>query len=900
LTLVARCALFIHEDDLQHKQRATMEWPVEETGMRIPLGCGARPCRHLFARSALPIALTFRLVTSLAHPAEPRRGPGDSQAAAAPAMPSSIELREGLMIAVGRPRNREPLAIDPITAQLVRGSWTMPKAGDVVALAPAPDRRWEKITAGADGNFSRPGLHGGYLATTVDSPDDAVRILDASGHSVVYVGGEPRVGDRYGHGYVRLPMRLHKGPNTLLFRGARDGLRARLTVPKAPAFFDAGDVTAPDLIDGQDIEAEAAIVVVNATEAWRDDLTIAAGFPGGGEMRTAVPALPPLSVRKAGFRFKGTPPRSGESCSLGLRLERAPRGTAPTECLDTAAIGLRVRRPGQAYKRTFRSDIDGSVQYFAVVPPLSEETVSGQDRPRPGLVLTLHGAAVEAIGQAEAYRPKPGLYLVAPTNRRPYGFDWEDWGRRDAIEVLELAHRLFATDPRRTYLTGHSMGGHGSWHLGVTFTDRFAAIAPSAGWISMWSYAGARRLDAQDPVQELMARVSTHRDTLLMSHNLASIGVYVLHGDADDNVPVDQARRMRQVLGEFHPDFAYHEQPGAGHWWGGECVDWPPLFAFLERRRIPPPAEVRRVDFITANPGISPRSHWATIEAQVRAMAPSTVHLRLDPGQHRCHGTTENVARLALDVGQARSDSKSDGSWTVELDGQTLADLAPVSSPGGLRLHLARIDGKWSATPPASPSRKGPHRMGPFKEAFGHRFILVVGTRGTPEENAWGLARARFDAETFWYNGNGSVDVVTDTMFLEPGRADQFRDRDVILYGHADANAAWPTLLGDSPVHVRRGQVRIGGRTFPGDGLTCLFCRPRPGNDRAFIGVVAGSGPAGLRLTEHLPYFLSGVDYPDCLLLDAGKANPGVSGAIAAGFFGDDWGVESGQFRFRD
>ena len=64
--------------------------------------------------------------------------------------------------------------------------------------------------------------------------------------------------------------------------------------------------------------------------------------------------------------------------------------------------------------------------------------------------------------------------------------------------------------------------------------------------------------------------------------------------------------------------------------------------------------------------------------------------------------------------------------------------------------------------------RKGPHRQGPFKEAFRNRFILVVGTKGTPEENAWGLARARFDAETFWYRGNGSVDVVTDTAFLEP------------------------------------------------------------------------------------------------------------------------------------
>ena len=87
---------------------------------------------------------------------------------------------------------------------------------------------------------------------------------------------------------------------------------------------------------------------------------------------------------------------------------------------------------------------------------------------KPALVLTLHGAGVEAIGQARAYKPKDWAYIVAATNRRPYGFDWEDWGRLDALEVLAEAARLFATDPARTYLTGHSMGGHGAWQVGAT------------------------------------------------------------------------------------------------------------------------------------------------------------------------------------------------------------------------------------------------------------------------------------------------------------------------------------------------------------------------------------------------------------------------------------------------
>jgi hypothetical protein len=201
--------------------------------------------------------------------------------------------------------------------------------------------------------------------------------------------------------------------------------------------------------------------------------------------------------------------------------------------------------------------------------------------------------------------------------------------------------------------------------------------------------------------------------------------------------------------------------------------------------------------------------------------------------------------------------------------------------------------------PPAS-SRKGPARQGPFKEAFRNRFVLVFGTKGTPEENAWSLARARFDAETFWYRGNGSADIVSDACFLEPGRRIEFRDRNVIVYGHAESNAAWPVLLGESPVQVRRGEVRLGPRSVTGDDLACLFIRPRPGSDVASVGVITGSGLTGLRLTERLPYFTSGVAYPDWLLLRAKPLLESPGGPIAAGYFGADWDVETGEFAWRD
>src|SRR5262249_18653497 len=158
------------------------------------------------------------------------------------------------------------------------------------------------------------------------------------------------------------------------------------------------------------------------------------------------------------------------------------------------------------------------------------------------LFLSLHGAGVEAIGQADAYEAKSWGHLVAPTNRRPYGFDWEDWGRLDALEVLDLAEKSLDTDPARTYLTGHSMGGHGTWIFGVTSPARFAATGPSAGWISFSPYGGRPRRPAATPaespsptgIEGLIDRASNPSDTLALVRNLAGLGVYVLHGAVDD------------------------------------------------------------------------------------------------------------------------------------------------------------------------------------------------------------------------------------------------------------------------------------------------------------------------------------------------------------------------------
>jgi dienelactone hydrolase len=798
----------------------------------------------------------------------------------------AITLRQGLAVAGGGRAGRSPVHTDALEAEIISGKWQRPSEGDLVNLPDGTSRQWHSIVADTNGWFADESWRGGYAFVPMTVESNCVMLLEAAGDDLAYLNGELRAGDPYQYGYLHLPVALHAGTNDLLFRCSRGRLKVALAMPPAPAALDLADQTLPDLIAGEKADTWGAVVVLNATAETRNGLVIRAAIADQHATETPVPSLAPLSARKVGFRLRGKAPASGDTARLALKLFAGKR-----QLLHSATASLRIRRPDQTQKRTFVSGIDGSVQYWALNPAQPVNRTS----PPPALFLSVHGASVEAIGQADAYSPKTWGHLVAPTNRRPYGFDWESWGRMDAMEVLGLARAQLYADPQRIYLTGHSMGGHGVWHLGALFPDQFAAIGPSAGWISFFSYADARRFTNATPVEALLQRASATSETLTLETNYLQEGVYILHGADDDNVPVTQARTMAERLGTFHRDWQYHEQPGVGHWWdasdepGADCVDWAPMFDFFAHHVIPTDESLRQINFTTVNPGVSAACHWLEIEQQLQPLKKSMVNVRWDPGKRRFVGTTENVARLAFGLNHV----KPGPPLKVELDGQTLDKL---SWPADLKLWLQNEGGQWRLTSKLSPALKGPQRYGPFKDAFRHNMIFVYGTRGTPEQNAWALNKARFDAESFGYRGNGSVSVIPDTAF-NPRSAP---DRGVVLYGNADSNGAWPELLADSPVQVRRGEIKVGSRTSTGDDLACLFLHPRPGSAVACVAVVSGSGLAGMRLTDRLSYFLGGVEYPDVTVIGPEMLKQGSRGVRVAGFFGLDWSVDKGEFAWRD
>ncbi len=136
----------------------------------------------------------------------------------------------------------------------------------------------------------------------------------------------------------------------------------------------------------------------------------------------------------------------------------------------------------------FRSQLDGELQPFRVFVPETRQRA----RMFPA-VIALHGATGDENTYFDRYLEVKtaqnlfkklgqefGFLLAAPNGRGPFGMYTEN-SERDVLEMLDRLQSLFPVDPREVFLTGHSMGGMGTWSLGFRYANRFAALAPVAG-----------------------------------------------------------------------------------------------------------------------------------------------------------------------------------------------------------------------------------------------------------------------------------------------------------------------------------------------------------------------------------------------------------------------------------
>jgi len=204
------------------------------------------------------------------------------------------------------------------------------------------------------------------------------------------------------------------------------------------------------------------------------------------------------------------------------------------------------------------------LDYFRYLPP-GYDTEPGKKWP---MILFLHGAGergtdpdlVKRFGIARIVEERD-LPFITISPQCPERRTWSDY--LSALDdLISLSIDTLNVDPQRIYLTGLSMGGHGTWHLAAEYPNRFAAIAPVCG---------------QAP------RLAGFPDR---AAEIAHIPCWVFHGAKDDIIPISASQVMVEKLRQCGAEVHFTIYPDAGHDAWTETYNNPALYEwFLEHRR---------------------------------------------------------------------------------------------------------------------------------------------------------------------------------------------------------------------------------------------------------------------------------------------------------------------------
>ncbi|HME07859.1 MAG TPA: hypothetical protein VKG25_12460 [Bryobacteraceae bacterium] len=207
----------------------------------------------------------------------------------------------------------------------------------------------------------------------------------------------------------------------------------------------------------------------------------------------------------------------------------------------------------------YRSDFDGKLLPYRVYVPKEYDRAK-----KYPLVVLLHGAGGDEGNFLDDYqRMWPKLaeehgYLLASVNGRGplSGYAKENGAEQDVLDVLGIMQKRYNVDPNRIFLGGHSMGGMGTWRIGMAYRDRFAGLIPIAGTMKAVSEAPLKASGKKIPLM-------------------------IVAGEKDALVPAAGCKEMADEAKSLDYPVTYKQYPNQDHLTVA-VVSIPDIFTWLD------------------------------------------------------------------------------------------------------------------------------------------------------------------------------------------------------------------------------------------------------------------------------------------------------------------------------
>jgi len=580
---------------------------------------------------------------------------------------------------------------------------------------------------------------------------------------------------------------------------------------------------------------------------------------------------------------------SRELVRKGLRRAR--------ERMDALAAGRQpwAERCGSSV-RGFISAVDGSVQPYGLVVP------AGYDPAQPmRLDVVLHGStSATGIGELlfiNAFDPGDDAESATSTNNfieaRPMGRLGENAyrfeGETDVDEVIEAVCRDYRIDRSRIVLRGSSLGGVGTWQLGLKRPDRFVVLGPAAGPVDTYVFANSPwehfvRLDPLTPWQKTMLHMV---DAIDYTANAAMVPVVAAMGDKD---PYFTSQLLiENAFAQEGIPFVGLVDRGAGHGITTQVMQEQLrlLGEHAAKGRDPFPKLVHfvtwtlkysRCDWLEVL-GLEAHYQRAEIEARIAADGSITV------------AEPRNITRFAI-----HPPAIQDPGAFVTVGG-TKIDLPAQSTGNSLPVVIERHDGKWQyqgTLDAAALTGKRLGLQGPIDDAFARPFVCVRGTgkAWNPAVGAWADANLKRFADEWRRHYRGYLPTKNDTEVTD----DDVRRANLILFGDPGSNRWISKILPQLPIQWTRDTLQLGkDRHAAADHGVQLIC-PNPLPGAAGRYVVLNSGHTYHDAELRFSYMV----FPrlgDWAIVKVGDLPPGapvttvMETVLDSGFFDETWRI---------
>lgn len=183
------------------------------------------------------------------------------------------------------------------------------------------------------------------------------------------------------------------------------------------------------------------------------------------------------------------------------------------------------------------------------------------------VILFLHGAgergddnlAQTRVGIGPAIlRQQETLPFIVVLPQCPRNRWWTEADMQaQALKALDQTVKEFNGDPKRTYLTGLSMGGYGAWIMAAGNPSMFAAVAVVCGGVRP-----PPRVNVPQPTEGVTASADPYG---AVAARIGKTPVWVFHGGADPVVPVSESRKMVEAIKAAGGAVRYNEYEAVGH-----------------------------------------------------------------------------------------------------------------------------------------------------------------------------------------------------------------------------------------------------------------------------------------------------------------------------------------------